>query len=125
MSIQYKLLMSILLLMISQFCNAETHQKLMQSEYDQKIDQYTAQVNASKKVLDEPNSNSQVDANLQKQAFCSRLDAYQQIEQISKNNIELENANIMLMIAHHFLQKQRQSLYDSGMTEKVFCAVVE
>lgn len=123
MSIKYKLLMSSLLLMISQFCNAEIHQKLMQSEYDQKIDQYTAQVNASKKILDEP--NSQVDANLQKQAFCSRLDAYQQIEKISKNNIELENANIMLMIANHFLQNQRQSLHDSGMTENVFCAVVE
>lgn len=123
MSIKCTLLMSSLLLMISQFCNAETHQKLMQSEYDQKIDQYTAQVNASKKFLDEP--NSQVDANLQKQAFCSRLDAYQQIEKISKNNIELENANIMLMIANHFLQNQRQSLHDSGMTEKVFCAVVE
>lgn len=100
---------------------AQDYQKLTQAEYDERIAYYTQEVNATKKILDE---SDQVDAVTQKKAFCSRMNAYQQIADISKNNAQLNTASIMLMISNQFLERQKQSLTDSGMTEKVFCAAV-
>ena len=100
---------------------AQDYQKLTQAEYDERIAYYTQEVNATKKILDE---SDQADAVTQKKAFCSRMNAYQQIADISKNNAQLNTASIMLMISNQFLERQKQSLTDSGMTEKVFCAAV-
>ncbi|WP_173910610.1 hypothetical protein [Acinetobacter sp. Marseille-Q1618] len=97
------------------------NQNLTQDQYNQLIDQFTNEVNATKKVLDE---SENADASAQKQAFCTRLYAYQQIADISKNNLNLDTANMMLIIANQFLERQKQSFIASGMTQEVFCASV-
>lgn len=98
------------------------NQNLTQDQYNQLIDQFTNKVNATKKVLDE---SENADASAQKQAFCTRLYAYQQIADISKNNLNLDTANLMLIIANQFLERQKQSFVASGMTQEVFCASVK
>ncbi|WP_010111477.1 hypothetical protein [Acinetobacter sp. P8-3-8] len=117
-----KALLAILVIFGSAYSYADQMtQKLTQDEYNKKIQEYTDQVNATKLVLDEPNSTT--DAKQQKEAFCSRLDAYQNIALISKENIQLDTANMMFIIANNFLDRQKQSLKASGMTSEVFCSV--
>ena len=117
-----KTLLGILVIFVSAYsCADQTTQKLTQDEYNKKIQEYTDQVNATKLILDEPNSVT--DTKQQKEAFCSRLEAYQKISMISKENIQLETANMMFVIANNFLDRQKQSLEASGMTSDVFCAV--
>ena len=94
-------------------------QQLTQNEYNQRIQSYTDQVNATKAILDEPDSKA--NAAEQRKAFCSRLEAYQGILTISNENIQLDTANIMSKIAINFLDRQNQSLEESGMTSQVFC----
>lgn len=96
-------------------------QKLTQEQYDQRIQTYTDQVNATKHILDE--AHSTITAIEQHQAFCSRLDAYQAIARISKENLELDTANMMLVIANNFLDRQKQSIEQSGMTLERFCSI--
>lgn len=103
--------------------STEDTQKLTQSQYDQQIERYTAQVNATKLILDDPHTQS--DASAQKQAFCSRIEAYHQIAELSKQNLELDMASSMLMITKNFSERQHQSLVNSGMTEQVFCGSME
>lgn len=98
------------------------NQNLTQDQYNQLIDHFTNKVKATKKVLDE---SENADASAQKQAFCTRLYAYQQIADISKNNLNLDTANLMLIIANQFLERQKQSFVASGMTQEVFCASVK
>lgn len=117
-----KALLAILVIFGSAYSYADQMtQKLTQDEYNKKIQEYTDQVNATKLVLDEPNSTT--DAKQQKEAFCSRLEAYQNIALISKENIQLDTANMMFIIANNFLDRQKQSLEASGMTSDVFCSV--
>lgn len=96
-------------------------QKLTQEQYDQRIQTYTDQVNETKHILDE--AHSTITAIEQHQAFCSRLDAYQAIARISIENLELNTANMMLMIANNFLDRQKQSIEQSGMTLERFCSI--
>ncbi|MFW2081040.1 hypothetical protein ACNPQK_08690 [Acinetobacter guillouiae] len=96
-------------------------QKLTQEQYDQRIQTYTDQVNETKHILDE--AHSTITAIEQHQAFCSRLDAYQAIARISKENLELDTANMMLVIANNFLDRQKQSIEQSGMTFERFCSI--
>lgn len=119
-NIRAKISFGLLIIFMSNLLYAVPTQKLSQAQYNELVQQYTAQVNATKQVLDEPNPAS--DVTTQKQAFCSRLAAYQQIADLSKANLELESANVTLMIANNFLARQKQSFEDSGMTEQVFCA---
>ncbi|WP_296282400.1 hypothetical protein [uncultured Acinetobacter sp.] len=117
-----KMLLAILVIFGSAYSYADQiTQKLTQDEYNKKIQEYTDQVNATKLILDEPNSTT--DAKQQKEAFCSRLEAYQKISMISKENIQLDTANMMFIIANNFLDRQKQSLEASGMTSDVFCSV--
>lgn len=117
-----KTLLAILMIFGSVYSYADQiTQKLTQDEYNKKIQEYTDQVNATKLILDEPNSTT--DAKQQKEAFCSRLAAYQKISMISKENIQLDTANMMFIIANNFLDRQKQSLEASGMTSDVFCSV--
>ncbi|WP_445115932.1 hypothetical protein [Acinetobacter sp. WZC-1] len=105
-------------------------EKLTQQQYDDIMETYTDQVNRSKKILDHPAGQADAvrkdavhtDSETQKQAFCSRMQAYHQIAAISQQNAELDTAQMMLMIAQNYLEKQNQRLNDSGMTEQVFCA---
>ena len=116
-----KMLLGILVILLSAQSFAEQMtQKLTQDEYNRKIKEYTDQVNATKLILDEPNTTT--DSKQQKQAFCSRLEAYQKISMISKENIQLDTANMMFVIANNFLERQKQSLEASGMTKEVFCS---
>lgn len=108
------------MIVMSNLSYAELVQKLSQTQYDQRLQQYTVQINETKKVLDDPSAKS--DAATQKHAFCTRLKVYQQIADMSQANIKLGGANIMLMAANSFLERQKQSFTDSGMTEQVFCA---
>ena len=102
-------------------CVAESHSKtLSQAQFDQRIQMYTDQVNATKHILDEENVT--VDATEQRRAFCSRLEAYQEIAELAQQNIGLDTANMMLIIANNFLDRQKQSMAQSGMTVGVFCA---
>lgn len=96
-------------------------QKLTQEQYDQRIQTYTDQVNETKHILDE--AHSTITAIEQHQAFCSRLDAYEAIARISKENLELDTANMMLVIANNFLDRQKQSIEQSGMTFERFCSI--
>ena len=117
----YKALLGVCSLVFSLLCFAEQpSSKLTQEQYNQRIQQYTTQVNATKLILDE--ENVKIDATEQHKVFCSRIDAYQGIAKLSQENIELETANMMLMIAENFLGRQRQSIEQSGMTLDVFCA---
>lgn len=110
---------SILSLSLASHSFAEDPQALTQTQYNQLIAHFTKEVNATKKILDE---SENADASAQKQAFCARLNAYQHIAQLSQNNLQLETASVMLMVANQFLDRQKQSLVESGMTEQVFCA---
>ena len=86
---------------------------LTQQAYDQKIQQ-------TKAILDQP--DRQADAKQQSQALCERLNAYEQIASLSKENLSLEMASVMLMASQNFLDRQKSSLGDSGMTASGFCA---
>lgn len=117
----YKALLGMCSLVFSLQCFSEQpSSKLTQEQYNQRIQQYTNQVNATKPILDD--ENVKIDATEQGKAFCSRIDAYQEIAKLSQDNIGLETANMMLMIAENFLDRQRQSIEQSGMTLDVFCA---
>lgn len=116
-------ILSILLLTVGNPTFAEqVIQKLTQDEYNQRIQNYTAQVNATKQVLDDEIMGNQ-DADQQRKAFCSRLEAYQGIAQISQENLQLDTANMMLMIANDFLDRQKQSMQISGVALEKFCLV--
>ncbi|WP_151961148.1 hypothetical protein [Acinetobacter bereziniae] len=108
-------------LMTSVFAKDQT-QKLTQDEYNQRIQNYTAQVNATKQILDDEIMGNQ-DADQQRKAFCSRLEAYQGNAQISQENLQLDTANMMLMIANDFLDRQKQSMQISGVALEKFCLV--
>ena len=97
----------------------ETSNLLSQQQYDQLIQQYTDQVNATKQILD--NEAVVQDPQALRQAFCTRMQAYHQIQAISKQNPQLDGASTMLLVAAHFLDRQQQSMQASGMTEQVFC----
>ena len=97
---------------LSTLSYAETT-KLTQAQYDQKMAEYTATVNSTKTVLDA--KDNQATATEMKTAFCQRMDAYHQIAALSKANIELSTAPVMLMVANRYLEQQEKSLTDSGM----------
>lgn len=116
-------ILNILLLTVGNPTFAEqVTQKLTQDEYNQRIQEYTDQVNSTKHILDEE-IQTQQNAAQQRKAFCSRLEAYQAIAQISKENSQLETANMMLIIANNFLDRQKQSMQASGMTLEAFCLI--
>ena len=93
--------------------------KLTQGQYDQKMAEYTATVNSTKTVLDA--KDNPATATEMKTAFCQRMDAYHQIAALSKANIELSTASVMLMVANRYLDQQENSLTDAGMNESAFC----
>ena len=92
---------------------------LTQQQFDQKLDEYTKIVNESKKVLD--GEQKDPDAEVQKKAFCGRLDAYENILRLSKENPQLEGAYLMGVIAERYLSRQKQSMNSAGMTDRFFC----
>ena len=105
------------LLFIAGLSHAEV---LTQQAYDQKIQQHMQVIQHTKAILDQP--DSQADAKQQSQALCERLSAYEQIALLSKENPSLEMASVMLMASQNFLDRQKASLGDAGMTASVFCA---
>ena len=94
--------------------------KLTQAEYDQFIEVQTSIVNETKPILDE--ANPEVDAKAQRDAFCARLIAYENIKTTSEENSELHMAAMMKIVADSFLSRQHESLTKSGMTTQVFCS---
>ena len=94
---------------------------LSQSAYDQFISVQTKIVNETKHILDE--DDQKADAQTQRQAFCNRLKAYEDIQKVSEENSDLSMAPTMAMIARNFLERQDQSLTKSGMTASVFCKI--
>lgn len=92
---------------------------LTQEVYDQKIAEYIAQVNQTKKILDD--DQAQADAKMTKQALCQRIQAYKQIYQLSEQNIHLSQASTMKYVSQIFLDRQKTSLETSGMMESTFC----
>ena len=109
-------------LFLSTLSYAETT-KLTQAQYDQKMVEYTATVNSTKTVLDAKDNPATATATAteMKTAFCQRMDAYHQIAALSKANIELSTAPVMLMVANRYLEQQEKSLTDAGMNESAFC----
>ena len=97
--------------------------KLSQAEYDQFIEVQTNIVNETKPILDE--ANPEVDATAQRDAFCARLTAYENIKKTSEENIELNMAAMMKIVADSFLSRQHDSLTQSGMTTQVFCGSIK
>lgn len=102
-----------------QLNNMAFAEKLSQADYDQFIAMQTKIVNETKHILDDPDQNA--DAQSQRQAFCQRLTAYEEIQKVSEENHELNMASTMAMIAKSFLDRQAQSMNNSGMTTAVFC----
>ena len=92
---------------------------LTQQQFDQKLDEYTEIVNESKKVLD--GEQKDTDTSVQKKAFCNRLDAYENILRLSKENPKLDGAYLMGVIAERYLTRQKQSMTSAGMTDRFFC----
>jgi len=93
---------------------------LTQSAYDQKIQYYTDIINQSKRVLDDPSSTA--DSESKSKSFCARIDAYMQIEKLSKDNIQLDMAPLMHLAAQNFLERQQKSLNISGMNTEFMCS---
>ena len=85
-------------------------EKLTQPAYDQFIAEQTRIVNETKAILDQPNQEG--DVQKQRWAFCQRLTAYEEIHNM---------APIMAMVAKKFLDRQVQSMHNSGMTAAIFC----
>lgn len=117
-----QLLVMIFIGLMSSAFAENKQQKLTQDEYNQRIQTYTAQVNATKQILDDEVTEEQ-DPNQQRKAFCSRLEAYRGIAQISQENLQLDTANMMLMIANDFLDRQKQSMQVSGAVLEKFCLI--
>lgn len=92
---------------------------LTQAEFDQQLNAYTKIINESKKLLD--SGNQQADAEAQKAALCRRLSAYHAILALAEAHAELESAAIMKYVASRYLERQKQSLDRSGMTERFVC----
>lgn len=92
---------------------------LTQDAYDQKIAEYIAQVNQTKKILDDDQGATDLKAS--KQALCQRIQAYQKIYDLSVENIHLDQAGTMKYVAQMFLERQKTSLKSSGMSETEFC----
>ncbi|TQR72822.1 hypothetical protein [Acinetobacter sp. RF14B] len=107
------------ILSLIQYNQTAFAEKLSQPAYDQFIAQQTRIVNETKVILDQPNQEG--DAQKQRWAFCQRLTAYEEIQKVSEENHELNMAPIMAMIAKNFLDRQVQSMHNSGMTAAVFC----
>ena len=112
------LLLCVILSLIQ--CNQTAFaEKLTQPAYDQFIAEQTRIVNETKAILDQPNQEG--DAQKQRWAFCQRLTAYEEIHKVSEENHELNMAPIMAMVAKKFLDRQVQSMHNSGMTAAIFC----
>ena len=92
---------------------------LTQAEYNQQLAIQTKIVNQSKLVLEGENATQ--DVQRQKKAFCERLNAYREIARISDENPELDQAYLMGIIAHRYLDQQKQSMGGNGITEQYFC----
>ena len=93
---------------------------LSQAEFDQQLAAQTKIINQSKLILEGDPTKSSVEQ--QKQAFCERLSAYRNIAKISRENPQLDQAYLMGVIAHRYLDRQQQSMQNTGMTEQYFCA---
>lgn len=88
--------------------------------FDEKLQQYIDVVNHTKTVLDDPNATPT--ALEQKQALCSRIQAYKNIVQLSQDHLELNSARLMHQVAEAYLERQHKSFNASAMNEQVFCA---
>lgn len=88
--------------------------------YPQQLNYWVQQVNATKAILDDVDVHPT--AQQQKQALCQRIQAYQQIVQLTQQYPDAENAALLVSIAQLFLQRQQQSLQQSGMHISTFCA---
>lgn len=88
--------------------------------FDLKLQQYIGVVNHTKTVLDDPNATPT--ALEQKQALCSRIQAYKNIVQLSQDHLELNSARLMHQVAEAYLERQHKSFNASAMNEQVFCA---
>lgn len=94
-------------------------EQLTQQSYDQQMQYYLDVIKASKPILDDPTSTA--DTTARSQAFCQRIDAYQNIVKLSEENNQLDMASVMHMAAKNFLDRQQQSLTKSGMTTAAMC----
>ena len=72
-----------------QLNNIAFAEKLSQADYDQFIAMQTKIVNETKHILDDPDQNA--DAQSQRQAFCQRLTAYEEIQKVSEERWRLES----------------------------------
>lgn len=112
-----KLKLGALIFCMMSLARAET---LTQQQYDQQIQHHTEVIKQTKAVLDVPGSKA--DAEQQSQALCDRLNAYEQIAQLSKDNPELELSSIRLVASELYLNQQKASLGNAGMSIAVFCS---
>ena len=105
--------------LITNYAVAET---MTQEQFDQYIAEQTRVVNESKAILDEPHTASdKPNISTERQALCDRIQAYQNILQASQENSQLNMASMMAMVAQNYLDRQNQSMNNSGMTTGVFC----
>ena len=86
---------------------------------ENKLEQYIAVVNDTKQVLDDPDAMANVQQ--QKYALCQRIQAYQDILQLTEQHPKMENAAVMKVIAQNYLTQQQQSFENSAMNQQAFC----
>ena len=84
-----------------------------------KLEQYIAVVNDTKQVLDDPDAMANVQQ--QKYALCQRIQAYQDILQLTEQHPKMENAAVMKVIAQNYLTQQQQNFENSAMNQQAFC----
>ena len=76
----------------------------------------------SKAILGEPHTAlDRPNISPERQVLCDRIQAYQNILKASQENSQLNMASMMAMVAQNYLDRQNQSMNNSGMTTGVFC----
>lgn len=98
---------------------AQTIRPLADAEFNRQLQTYIDSVNQTKAILDDPNAQS--NAEVQKKALCQRIQAYQNIAQLSQEHPENDNAELMRKVAENYLTRQKQSFEHSGWNVHVFC----
>lgn len=114
-----KLYIKFHIIMIGCFASLVHAEQLTQEKYDSLLNQYMQIIQNTKVVLDSEDTKSTFAE--QNEAFCERINAYQDIKKISEQNKQLENSSHMLLAANYYLERQSKSLELGGFSDSTFC----
>lgn len=101
-------------------CQLSAQELNQNGHYQQQLDRYIEVVNKTKNILDDPQAKPSVQ--IQKQALCSRIEAYRSILALTQRYVDQDSAPMMKIIAEQYLERQKHSFEQVGMNETAFCA---